>query len=114
MPLVYIINQIKNSKNNEQINTEQNEIKSQINERLINNLVNNLNPEDYIIEMFGQFGWVCRNCNNFNFESRKKCNKCHIIKMPKMKNEIIMKKVEIKIDWYCLNCKNLNYFFKNI
>ena len=27
-----------------------------------------LNKDDYIIKMFGGFGWICRICNNFNFE----------------------------------------------
>ena len=67
-------------------------------------------------------GWICRQCNNFNFETRNKCNRCQSIKMPKTKEEIKKKKEknkknkkkikERKTDWLCLNCKNLNYGFR--
>lgn len=30
-----------------------------------------LNPEDYLLEMFGRMGWICCQCNNFNYESKK-------------------------------------------
>ena len=100
----------------------QNEIKPQIDEILINNYVNSLNPDDYIIQMFNRFGWVCFHCNNFNFFTRKKCNRCQAIKMPKTKEEIFnqkykkknKKKKERKLDWICLNCKNLNFGFRKI
>ena len=39
--------------------------------------------DDYTIEMFGRRGWICELCNNFNYETRKKCNRCHINKKPK-------------------------------
>ena len=35
---------------------------------------------DYTLEIFGRKGWICKNCNNFNYETRKKCNRCHIKK----------------------------------
>ena len=98
----------------------QNEIQSQINNILITNYVNNLNPDDYIIKMFNKLGWVCYHCNNFNFCTRKKCNQCQAIKLPKMKEEIFnqkdkknsKKKKPRKLDWICLNCNNLNYGFR--
>ena len=72
--------------------------------------------------MFGRLGWICRQCNNFNFETRNKCNRCQAIKMPKTKEEINKKKEknkknkkkvkERKTDWLCLNCQNLNYGFR--
>jgi len=83
---------------------------------------NNLNEEDYLIRMFGRFGWVCRICNNFNFESRNICNRCKAIKAPKTKKEINERKKEINIikkkkkennqAWLCTNCKNINYPFR--
>ena len=70
--------------------------------------------------MFGRLGWICRQCNNFNFETRNRCNRCQVIKMPKTKEEINKKKEkknkkkakERKTDWLCLNCQNLNYGFR--
>ena len=83
-----------------------------------------LNPEDYLVKMFGRIGWICRQCNNFNFETRNKCNRCQAIKMPKTIDEINKKKEknkknkkkvkERKTDWLCLNCLNLNYGFRKI
>ena len=83
---------------------------------------NDLNPDNYLITMFDKLGWICRLCNNFNFESRNICNRCKTLKMPKTKKEIneekeiekIMKKriKEKKIDWFCPNCKNINYGFR--
>ena len=80
-----------------------------------------LNPEDYLIKMFDKLGWICRLCDNFNFETRKICNRCKAVKTPKTKEEINKKK-EInknkkkikrrKTDWLCLNCENLNYSFR--
>ena len=83
----------------------------------------NLNHEDYIIKMFGKFGWICRICNNFNFESRCICNRCKGIKAPKTKEEINeAKKETIKTKtkktkgknkvWLCPNCNNINYSFR--
>ena len=87
-----------------------------------NNLIDRkLESEDYLIEMFGRAGWICKACNNFNFETRNKCNRCHVIKMPKTKEEIFKKtekkknkkKIkERKTDWFCLNCYNINYGFR--
>ena len=69
--------------------------------------------------MFGRFGWICRICNNFNFETRSICNRCKTIKVPKTKEEInkIRKKKknmikENKKIWLCPNCENINYNFR--
>ena len=42
---------------------------------IFNNNIN-VNNKDNNTEMFGRKGWFCLFCNNFNFESRNKCNKC--------------------------------------
>ena len=44
--------------------------------------------------MFGRTGWICNKCNNFNFESRNKCNRCYCNKDPKTIEEINKKKEE--------------------
>ena len=53
-----------------------------------------LNQDKYLIKMFGRIGWICRICNNFNFESRCICNRCKAVKAPKTKEEIEEKKKE--------------------
>ena len=88
---------------------------------LDNNL--NLEADNYLIKMFGKLGWICRICNNFNFESRCICNRCKAIKAPKTKEEINIEKYikqkmkkkikEKKVDWFCPNCQNINYGFRN-
>lgn len=83
------------------------------------------NEDEYIFEKFGKRGWQCEKCNNFNFESRTKCNRCGIPKMPKSllkikeENELNnggekKKKplVERKGDWQCPKCRNLNFAFR--
>jgi hypothetical protein len=71
--------------------------------------------EDCLIFKYGKRGWVCKFCNNFNYEMRVKCNRCGIIKNPKkmlkvnQKTERDSKKRE---DWICLKCSNLNYSFR--
>jgi hypothetical protein len=107
-----------------------NNINTKFNNNMINNnLINNtsqeekqLEPKDYLIKMFGRIGWICKQCNNFNFETRNKCNRCLAIKNPKSLEEINKKKdenkknkkkvKERKTDWLCLNCQNLNYGFR--
>ncbi|MCQ2820384.1 MAG: hypothetical protein MJ252_24225 [archaeon] len=39
--------------------------------------------EEYITEMFGRKGWICGCCNNFNYYTRNKCNRCSLPKTPK-------------------------------
>lgn len=122
---INLINQKNNNQNlkkDEPIIIEQYDIKTQLNNILNNEQINNLNPDDYIIQMFNRYGWICRLCNNFNFVTRTKCNRCQEIKTPKMKNEIFNqkdkrknnKKKQRKLDWLCLNCRNINYGFRKI
>ena len=98
---INLINAIGQNKNvnsikNKDIIIQPHEIKT------INNTISpkkdkdNLNHEDYIIKMFGKFGWICSICNNFNFESRCICNRCKAVKAPKTKEEIEEQKKEIK------------------
>lgn len=84
--------------------------------------------DEITVEMFGRRGWICEQCNNFNYESRNKCNRCGIPKQPKkiakpQKNlkdegeeisEDLLKtnKCDRKGDWSCFNCKNLNFAFR--
>ena len=74
--------------------------------------------DDYTIEMFGRRGWICELCNNFNYETRKKCNRCHINKKPKKINIYLLseknKNINHKSDWHCPNCGNFNYSFRII
>lgn len=39
--------------------------------------------EQYVTEMYGRKGWICILCDNFNYITRKKCNKCGVQKTPK-------------------------------
>lgn len=97
----------------------------QVNEEKTTPQSNNGNEEEYIFEKFGKRGWQCEKCNNFNFESRTKCNRCGIQKMPKslqkikeeneLNNTGDKKKkplVERKGDWQCPKCRNLNFAFR--
>ena len=56
-----------------------------------------LDKDNYLVEMFGKRGWVCILCNNFNYETRVKCNRCGARKKPKrfVENKI-EKEMEIK------------------
>ena len=82
----------------------------------------NLNPENYLISMFGKMGWLCRICDNFNFEARNICNRCKALKKPRTKEEIKQKEKILKItkkkikdkktDWICPYCQNINYSFR--
>ena len=78
--------------------------------------------DEYTVEMFGRRGWICEGCNNFNYESRKKCNRCKIPKKPLKKTVILDNKgnkiidnimnTNHKDDWNCYNCGNVNYAFR--
>ena len=78
---------------------------------------NKFNVDDSLVIMFGRRGWVCQFCNNFNYETRIKCNRCGIKKTPKkvsknfQKSEKYSKKGE---DWICAYCSNLNYSFRTV
>ena len=69
---------MNNCNNNNKMNNYYN-----FNNQGINNTNINLNSDEYITEMFGRRGWICNLCSNFNYETRKKCNKCNEIKNPK-------------------------------
>ena len=124
--------------NNNLNNNMNNNINSNINNNINNNLNNNNHNQkqkkkkskkkpkpydDYTLEMFGRRGWICEQCNNFNYESRNKCNRCGIPKKPKkiIRNKIKNESGEIieniirtehKDDWCCFNCRNMNFSFR--
>ena len=93
------------------------------NSEMIKNEKNQSEEEnEYSLEMFGRKGWICILCNNFNYETRKKCNRCGEKKKPK---KIINKKEkdgnqlfnsknnnERRDNWICSKCKNVNYSFR--
>ena len=118
---------------------EQNEIKKKNNKIKLDKNGKPYKEEDYIIEMFGRVGWICEQCNNFNYDTRNKCNRCGIPKSPKKiskmkrKNELKrqeeqeklklqnqiknQKNINTKIkerkgDWICAQCGNLNFSFR--
>ena len=76
--------------------------------------------DDYTLEMYGRRGWICQNCNNFNYETRKRCNRCRIIKLAKkVTNEPGLfsegkNNIDQKFDWVCKYCQNFNYSFRTI
>ena len=93
------------------------------NSEIIKNEQNQREEENqYLLEMFGRKGWICILCNNFNYETRKKCNRCGEKKKPK---KIINKKTKdenqlfnfknnnVRRDnWICSKCKNVYYSFR--
>lgn len=84
-----------------------------------NNKDNNKKEDGYTFEMYGKKGWLCKKCKNFNYETRKKCNRCgsskKAIKFKNINNEKDDNKTLItKGDWLCTNCHNLNYGFRKI
>ena len=72
--------------------------------------------DEYTIEMFGRIGWICELCNNFNYDTRKKCNRCHKLKKPKRIEEYLLgeknKNLGQKHFWHCKFCGNYNYAFR--
>ena len=74
--------------------------------------------DEYTIEMFGRVGWICELCNNFNYDTRKRCNRCHINKKAKKIEEYLLaeknKNNARKNLWYCKYCGNYNYAFRII
>ena len=102
---------------------------------IFNNNIN-VNNKDNNTEMFGRKGWFCLFCNNFNFESRNKCNKCkknksqiknkkknnnnndnnnnNIHKKNNNENKIQKQFSEREGDWICFNCKNVNFAFRKL
>ena len=113
----YPINQINFNFN--QINTFNNEMIKFMYNNPEKKKSNKKYIDDYTIEMFGRRGWICIKCNNFNYETRKKCNRCHINKMAKkiIKNDFFPGEndnLNHKCDWICSNCGNFNYSFRVI
>ena len=105
-------------------NTEE-EIPSQSSCKVLPESANVDKPEEYLLEMFGRIGWICNQCNNFNYETRNKCNRCGVTKSPKKLSEIKKKKErdtskekkknkEHKGDWICPQCSNLNFGFRKV
>ena len=117
------INILYNNFNNYQNNlNNNNQIQNEGND--INNNISKLNTSEYFFERYGKLGWLCQDCNNFNFSSRTKCNKCGIkmkpIKINNIQNNINIpndkkeKKSFVKKsgDWMCPNCSNINFSFR--
>ena len=105
-------------------NTEE-ETPSQSSNKVLPESANVDKPEEYLLEMFGRIGWICNQCNNFNYETRNKCNRCGVAKSPKKLSEIKKKKErdtskekkknkEHKGDWICPQCSNLNFGFRKV
>ena len=80
--------------------------------------------DEYTIEVFGRLGWICEYCINFNYKSRKKCNRCKKLKAA-IKKEKLLDENGINIintlingnhkeDWNCSYCRNINYSFRTI
>lgn len=80
--------------------------------------------DEYTIEVFGRLGWICEYCINFNYKSRKKCNRCKKLKSA-IKKEKLLDENGINIintlingnhkeDWNCAYCRNINYSFRTI
>ena len=114
-----------NINNNMNINNNINNNKNNIKQKKKKSKKKSKPYDDYTLEMFGRRGWICEECNNFNYESRNKCNRCGIPKQPKkiIRNKINFENCEIieniikpehKVDWCCFNCKNMNFSFRQI
>ena len=100
--------------------------KTSINPIFDTNIDNNKKNKDdeYLIEMFGKRGWICILCNNFNYETRIKCNRCGELKKPKKKTNLKLKMKKGQTDenqndnqnkdWVCSFCKNFNYSFRSV
>jgi hypothetical protein len=74
---------MNNCNNNNKMNNYYNFNNYYYHHQGITNTNTNLNSDEYITEMFGRRGWICNLCSNFNYETRKKCNKCNEIKNPR-------------------------------
>ena len=73
--------------------------------------------DGYLTVMFGKRGWICNLCNNFNYEQRIKCNRCGVVKNPKIISNINQrndKELNKRENWICGYCSNLNYSFRTI
>jgi hypothetical protein len=108
-----------NNKEIKNIISESNTISNKI-ENKNRDKENGLTEDEYSIKMFGKNGWICVLCNNFNYETRTRCNRCKSLKNPK---KIVNTKYKTKngfnsnndvSDWICSKCQNLNYSFRTI
>ena len=123
-----LINNISKSNISENLNNTNSNIDMNINNKMAPKIKKNKKKkkkkidDEYTVEMFGRRGWICEGCNNFNYESRKKCNRCKIPKKPLKKTVILDNKgnkiidnimnTNHKDDWNCYNCGNVNYAFR--
>jgi len=72
---------------------------------------------NFTIKMFGKLGWICQICNNFNYQGRKICNRCHNKKQAKDINNLFSEgyfNEKQKNDWLCNYCGNINFSFREI
>ena len=126
-PNIYINNIINTIYNNNFISINNNgEEKYHINNKITEELekaytdiqVDKMEENTNIIQKNGKRGWICKICNNFNYESRKKCNQCGNGMIPTIINSNINQNQESKTvnhkkgDWMCLNCSNINFSFR--
>ena len=112
-------------KSEDSLSKDKSDSTSAFSEKIENENLNNEKKEkknegdtdEYLLEMFGRKGWICKLCNNFNYETRVKCNRCGILKNPKKLVEIKQRNAEERDkegDWSCIYCKNLNYSFRSV
>ena len=110
-----------NNQENKDIISESNIILTKV-EKNKKGKENVLTEEEYSVKMFGKKGWICVLCNNFNFETRVKCNRCKELKNPKkiikpkceLNNENNLNNDNENSDWVCSKCLNFNYSFRTI
>ena len=119
-------NSFTNSKHSEKIESASSLSKKEENNSNSNypkngeNLQQKTKEDEYLTEMFGKKGWICILCNNFNYQTRNKCNRCGAMKKPKKilntkeRNKEIKERDNSKDNWICMNCKNFNYSFRNV
>ena len=123
-----LINNISSSNINKNLNNANSNLDMNTNNKMAPKVKKNKKKkkkkidDEYTVEMFGRRGWICEGCNNFNYESRKKCNRCKIPKKPLKKTVILDNKgnkiidnimnTNHKDDWNCYNCGNVNYAFR--
>lgn len=68
------------------------------------------NNQDYLVEMFGRKGWICKLCYNFNYETRVRCNRCKVDKKPE---NILGYKPKKKNYYYYNNFNNFDNYNNN-
>ena len=69
--------------------------------------------EDEQAFCFNKMGWICSDCQNFNFEQRRKCNKCAKTRsFGYLKNKEVRRPNQNCEDhevWICICCQNSNW-----